>query len=186
MPLWHPWHSVQGVPVFSLLHSTTLTLLNSLLDIPIVFILGAMLTFVKVSGVIKRESFGFILEISCACLIAVSSIDFCDQVADNSPFVIDGCSSSVQDRLLLFPIYCSQRHCADSARMDYSLWSIGASVSQHSLRLNSRRVRALLLHVSRFRNQHWQRLYQRSRPRPSRQQQNRATRHSNDRRHIPS
>ncbi|TIB70955.1 DUF1212-domain-containing protein [Wallemia mellicola] len=45
----------------------------SLLDIPIVFILGAMLTFVKVSGVVKRESFGFILEISCACLIAMAA-----------------------------------------------------------------------------------------------------------------
>ena len=43
----------------------------SLIDIPIVFILGALLTWVKVSGVIKKDSFGFILEISCACIISV-------------------------------------------------------------------------------------------------------------------
>ena len=43
----------------------------SLVDIPIVFILGALLTWVKVSGVIKKDSFGFILEISCACIISV-------------------------------------------------------------------------------------------------------------------
>ncbi|TIA72700.1 hypothetical protein E3P91_01854 [Wallemia ichthyophaga] len=45
----------------------------SLADIPVVFFLGGFLTFVKVSGVLKSESFGFILEISCACLISMAA-----------------------------------------------------------------------------------------------------------------
>lgn len=58
----------------------------SLVDIPIVFILGALLTWVKVSGVIKKDSFGFILEISCACIISVRKTRVNN---DNEKFLIN-------------------------------------------------------------------------------------------------